>query len=215
MRTAVKESDSAWLAGPDVATWSPSVRSEDPVPLLGPAPTMSWREWRLTRGVEIGAAARDAHYWRCPDCGTWAGLYRHPRAAQQAGANHRYDAHDRSEAQHRAAWRAARPLVGAGFTQAELDELVAEVSQHHGLAEDIVVEAMRSIAITIALHLDVSKLMVELRDGSQLTRLAAYRLAVDIATRLDQENWVAQHWTPGTEHPNSTHHGETSVRESR
>ncbi|MFD9965012.1 hypothetical protein [Amycolatopsis sp. NPDC058986] len=198
-RRTAEETDHAWSDGPDAATWTADVCAADPIPQSGPAPAMTWLDWMSSQNIEIGATARDAHYWRCPICRTWAGPYADAHAGKRAGMDHRYEAHDRLAGLRLEAHREARPLVGTGFTRKVLAQLVADLAQRHELTEAAGAQAVRTVAVAIRHGGSVDDLLFHLRDGHRLTAAAAHRLAVDVATELGQSGWAVQNLTGGRE----------------
>lgn len=87
--------------GTDAATWTAAEAeaSDEPpanrTPRKGRRPRATYYEWRRSQLVNIGATARDEHYWQCPytGCKVWAGPYPDPVAAKGDGFQHVYTDH--------------------------------------------------------------------------------------------------------------------------
>jgi hypothetical protein len=96
--------------GPDAASWIPSDNQAEPAIQVGRRPAAAYLPWQRSQTVNLGAAARDAHYWQCPKtgCRVWAGPYADPTAGKQVGMDHVYYEHDLPAAQAAEQRRAAR-----------------------------------------------------------------------------------------------------------
>lgn len=86
---------------------------------------MTYGRWHASQGIQIGAAARDEWYWRCPasGCRIWAGPYHHGAA----GMDDKWAEHDRSAARRAEARKAARGVCST-MTAARLDEIIARLA---------------------------------------------------------------------------------------
>lgn len=85
--------------GEDAATWTPADdESEDAPPVIqtGRRPRMTYLGWLRSQTVNMGATARDEHFWQCPKtgCKVWAGPYSDPMAAKTVGMDHVHYQHD-------------------------------------------------------------------------------------------------------------------------
>lgn len=114
----------------------------------GRVPKMAYYPWFATQGTEVGAAADDEWYWRCPVCRVWAGPCSDRQVVSRTGADHRHDAHDRPAARRSEARVAAR-RVCREMTAARLDELAARLAGAHGLTVPVVIEAIHLAADAI------------------------------------------------------------------
>ena len=82
--------------GIDGASWTAADTDEapstEPVPQHSRRPRMNYRQWHRSQLVNLGATARDEHFWQCPTtgCKLWAGPYPNPSIAKQAGFEHVY-----------------------------------------------------------------------------------------------------------------------------
>lgn len=87
--------------GRDAATWTPTDDHTEPVIQHGRRPAMTYLPWWRSQTVNLGATARDAHYWQCPKtgCRVWAGPYADALTGKQVGMDHVHRVHDRPAAQ--------------------------------------------------------------------------------------------------------------------
>jgi hypothetical protein len=88
------DADDPWPGGADAAGWSPAdvPPSDEPVVRSGRRPRCDYLPWARSQLVNLGAASRGEHFWQCPTtgCKVWAGPYRNPSVAKQAGFEHVY-----------------------------------------------------------------------------------------------------------------------------
>jgi hypothetical protein len=80
--------------GGDAMSWTPDADAsrDEPIPQRSRRPRMTYLEWHRSQLVNMGATARDEHFWQCPTtgCKVWAGPYPNPHVAKEAGFQHIY-----------------------------------------------------------------------------------------------------------------------------
>lgn len=180
-----------WLDSGDAATWHPDDETAAPTLQTGPAPDMTEWEWQESHGVQLGSTARDAWYWRCPLCTTWAGPYADAGEAKRTGMDHRHYTHDLPKARRTEARKAARALVGNGFTAAVFAQLITDVALTHSLHEPDVISIVHTVAAAIRCHTLPADLLDQLRDkhfSHGTDRVAT--VAGDVASRLGRPSWL-------------------------